>query len=178
MEASSEYKSEYFHGRIYAMTGASFKHNLIAMNITAALFGPLRDLGCFIFSGDMRVQVEQGNHYTYPDISVVCEKVAFEGERDDTILNPLVIMEILSDSTKNYERGSKFFAYRAIPSLKDYILVNQYACHVEHFHKSDTGQWVLDEWTNPDDMLVIRSPGIDLSLKTIYDRVHFTARKS
>jgi len=66
MEASSEFKSEYFHGRIYAMTGASFKHNLIAMNITAALFGPLRDLGCFIFSGDMRVQVEQGNHYAYP----------------------------------------------------------------------------------------------------------------
>ena len=173
IEASSEIKSEYFHGSIFAMTGASFNHNLITMNVSTTLFGPLRDLGCFIFSGDIRIQVQQGNHYTYPDISMVCNRVDFEGDRNDTILNPVAIIEVLSDSTKNYDRGSKFFAYRAIPSLKDYILIDQYACHVEYFRKNDAEQWVLEELTNSDDILVIRSLGIDLPLKTIYERVNW-----
>ncbi len=171
MEKNAGNKNEYFNGEIFAMTGASFNHNLIAVNITSALHGALREFPCYVLASDMKIQVEKAEHYVYPDVSIICDAIEFSRERDDVITNPIVLFEVLSDSTKDYDRGSKFMAYRSITSLKDYILVDQYSRHVEHFQKNDAGQWVLDEYNSQSDAFIIKSVGVELSLKTIYDRV-------
>ncbi len=171
MEEAAEYKSEYYQGEIFAMSGASFNHNLIAMNVSGYLHNLLQDSACFVFTGDMKIQVNEDSHYTYPDTSIVCGDVEFAENRNDVIANPLVIFEILSDSTKDYDRGSKFTAYRNIASLKDYILVDQYSYHVEYFHKNEAGQWSLREFKNMNDMFKISSTDVELSLKTVYHRV-------
>ncbi len=171
LEESAEYKSEYFHGETFAMTGASFNHNVIVMNVASRLHESFHDSNCFVLGGDMRIQADKAKHYTYPDLSVFCGNIEFVDDRDDTIANPVVIFEILSDSTKDYDRGSKFTAYRNIPSLKDYILIDQYACHVEYFFKNEAGSWSLDEFKSLDDTLKINSIDNELPLNTIYYRV-------
>ncbi len=171
MEEVAEYKSEYYQGEIFAMSGASFNHNVIAGNTFAALHSSLSDYDCIVFSSDMKIQVDKESHYTYPDISIVCGDVEFAENRNDVIANPLVIFEILSDSTKDYDRGSKFTAYRNIASLKDYILVDQHSYHVEYFHKNEADQWSLSEFKNVNDMFKISSTDVELSLKTVYHRV-------
>jgi Uma2 family endonuclease len=171
MEEVAEYKNEYYHGEIFAMSGASFHHNLIAMNVSGYLHGLLRDSECFVLSGDMKIQIDEDTHYTYPDICVVCGNIEFVGDRTDVIDNPLVIIEILSESTKDYDRGSKFTAYRNIASLKDYILIDQYTPHIEYFHKDKGERWTLSEYKNIDDTFKIISIDIVLSMKTVYHRV-------
>jgi len=171
MEESAEYKSEYYHGEVFSMTGASFNHNLIGGNIFSSIHTSLRGSTCFVFMSDMRVQVDQGKHYTYPDMSIACGEIDFADGRDDTIKNPVVIFEILSESTRDYDRGSKFKAYRKINALKDYILVDQYSFFIEYFHKNEEGKWVLDEYNNLNDVIKIKSIDIELSLDTIYDRL-------
>ena len=171
LERDAENKNEYFNGEIFAMTGASFNHNLIAVNISSALHGALQDSPCHVLASDMKIQADKARHYAYPDVSVVCHEVEFSGERDDVITNPIVLFEILSNSTKDYDRGSKFMAYRNIISLKDYILVDQYSLHVEHFQKNDKDQWVLDEYKSQSDVFTIKSVGVELSLRNIYARV-------
>jgi Uma2 family endonuclease len=121
----------------------------------------------------MKIQVDKAKHYVYPDVSIVCDTVEFSGERDDVVINPIVLFEILSAATKDYDRGSKFMAYRNVISLRDYILVDQYSFHVEHFQKNDNGQWVLDEYKSQSDAFIIKSLGVKLSLQNIYDRVKF-----
>lgn len=174
MERDAENKNEYFNGEIFAMTGASFNHNLIAVNITSSLHGALRDSPCYVLSSDMKIQVDKARHYVYPDVSIVCDRVEFSGERENIVVNPIVLFEILSVATRDYDRGSKFMAYRNVISLKDYILVDQYSLHVEHFQKNDKGQWVLDEYKSQSDAFIIKSigvEGVELSLQNIYDRV-------
>ena len=171
MEETAEYKHEYYHGEIFAMTGASFNHNLIAGNIFASCHESLHDSDCFVFMSDMRVQVDPAKHYAYPDMSIICGEIEFVDGRDDTLSNPIVIIEILSESTRDYDRGSKFKAYRKINSLKDYILVDQYSFYVEYFYKNEHGKWVLDEFDNLNDVIKIKSINLELSLNTIYDRV-------
>ena len=171
MEENAEYKNEYYHGEIFAMTGASFSHNLIAGNIFASCYQSLHDSDCYIFMCDMRVQVDPAKHYAYPDMSIICEEIDFADGRDDTLSNPVVIIEILSESTRDYDRGSKFKAYRKINSLRDYILVDQYSFYVEYFYKNEHGKWVLEEYDNLNDAIKIKSINLELSLSTIYDRV-------
>ena len=171
LERHAENKNEYCDGEIFAMTGASFNHNLIAVNISSALHGALQDSPCHVLASDMKIQADKARHYVYPDVSVVCHEVEFSGKRDDVITNPIVLFEILSNSTKDYDRGSKFMAYRNIISLKDYILVDQYSLHVEHFQKNDKGQWVLDEYKSQSDVFTLKSVGVELSLRNIYARV-------
>ncbi len=173
-EETSEIKSEYYHGEIFAMTGASFNHNIIAWNILAALHETLSHTDCFAFPSDMRIQVDEAKHYTYPDISIVCKDIAFAKGRDDTIKNPMVIIEILSDSTKAYDRGMKFTAYRKLPSLRDYILINQYRCQIEYFHKTGLNRWESEELNGIEEILNIRSVSIGLPLKSIYHRVNIS----
>ncbi|QTA86233.1 Uma2 family endonuclease [Desulfonema magnum] len=171
MEEAVEHKSEYYHGEIFAMTGASHNHNIIAVNIMASLHGSLSHSDCMTYTGDMKVQVDEARHYVYPDVSVVCGNIEFVGDRDDIIANPVVIFEILSRSTQSYDRGDKFKAYRKIRSLRDYILVDQYACHVEYFFKNKAGRWELDEFETLEESFKIQSLDVDLSLATIYYRV-------
>jgi Uma2 family endonuclease len=171
MEKAAEYKHEYYHGEIFVMTGASFNQNLIAGNIFARIHASLQLSDCYVFMSDMRVQIDPAKHYTYPDMSIVCGEINFVDGRDDTINNPIVIVEILSESTRDYDRGSKFKAYRKIKSLQDYILVDQYSFYIEYFYKNEHGKWVLDEYAKLNDTIKIRSIDIELSLETIYDRV-------
>jgi Uma2 family endonuclease len=171
MEEADEFRNEYYHGEIFAMTGASFNHNLIAGNIFACCHEYFQDSDCYVFMSDMRVQVDPAKHYTYPDLSITCGDIDFVDGRDDTVSNPVAIIEILSESTRDYDRGSKFKAYRKISSLTDYILVDQYSYYVEYFYRNEHGKWVLDEYDNVGDVLNIQSINLELSLNTIYDRV-------
>ncbi len=171
MEETAAYKNEYHHGEIFAMTGASHCHNLIAMNVAAELHTRLREKDCFVYSSDMKIELDPAHHYVYPDVTIVCGEVRFAQGRDDVVTNPIVLMEILSESTKDYDRGSKFAAYRKLPSLKEYVLIDQYSRHVEHFQRTDDNRWVLADLDRPDDVLILPSVGVDLPLSRIYDRV-------
>ncbi|MDM8522476.1 Uma2 family endonuclease [Desulfococcaceae bacterium HSG8] len=171
MEEAAEYKSEYYHGEIFAMSGASHNHNMIAGNIFAALHSTLRDSDCVVYISDMKVQIDEARHYTYPDVSIVCGDIGFAAGRNDTITNPAVIIEILSESTKDYDRGGKLAAYRKIASLLEYILIDQYSCHVEYFFKNEAGIWESEEYKDMNDSLKIRSADAELALSEVYYRV-------
>ncbi|MGZ8219469.1 Uma2 family endonuclease [Methylomagnum sp.] len=142
LERAAEYKSEYVDGHIYAMTGASREHGLIAFNIAGELRNLLRDRPCEAFISDMRVKAAKARSYRYPDIAVVCGKPEFEDQHADTLLNPTLIIEILSPSTEATDRGRKFAEYQRIPSLLEYILVSQDQPRIERFARQSEG-WLL-----------------------------------
>jgi len=174
-EEHAEYKSEYYHSELFAMSGASFHHNLIAGNLFACLHASLGRSDCFVLGSDMKIEVDKARHYTYPDLSIVCGDVRFAANRNDTVSNPVVIAEILSESTRDYDRGSKFTAYRNITSLKDYLLVDQYSPHAEYFFRDEKGRWGLEEYRSEDDCFIIKSVNAEISMKQIYHRVKFSA---
>ena len=176
MEETAERKSEFFDGEVFAMAGASIAHNLIAANVTAALHRALAAGPCRVFPGDMRVEVSPGHHYAYPDVSVVCGEIQRGAGRDDTIANPRLIVEILSASTRDYDRGSKFTAYRGIPALADYVLIDQYTIHVEHYGRTDDRKWWLTDHRRIDEVLELTSLAVRLPLSKIYHRVRPAAR--
>lgn len=173
-ERVAESKHEYFNGEIFAMTGAKVNHNRIGSNINRHLGNQLADRPCDIFLSDMRVKVQKINKYTYPDIVVVCGDLELEDHNFDTLLNPMVIIEILSNSTELYDRGEKFTHYRLIPSLKEYILVSRYHCQIEKFVRGDDGIWRLfDPCTNMEESIRIETIDCELPLSDIYYRVEF-----
>ncbi len=173
-ERASEIKHEYFNGEIFAMTGAKVNHNRIGSNINRHLGNQLADRPCDIFLSDMRVKVQSINKYTYPDIVVVCGDLELEDQKFDTLLNPIIIIEILSNSTELYDRGKKFLHYRLIPSLKEYILVSQYHCQIEKFVRGDDGIWRLfDPHTDMEESIKIDAIDCELLLSDIYNRVEF-----
>ena len=174
MEETSEYKSDYYAGELFAMTGASVNHSLVVSNVLTAFNNALRNSDCYVFPSDMKVELERAQHYVYPDISVVCGGIKYAANRNDVISNPVVIIEILSESTKDYDRGTKFQAYRKVFSLRDYILIDQDMVHVEYFYKNESGFWTLEEFDNPNDCLSVKSIHTELSLKDIYYRIEFT----
>ncbi|QTA79483.1 Putative restriction endonuclease type II, DUF820 [Desulfonema limicola] len=169
-EEQAEYKSEYYNGEIFAMTGASVNHNLICTNIIIALGTQLKE-PCLVFPSDIKVEIDPANHYVYPDISVVCGEIEYGAGRNDVITNPKVIFEILSRSTGNYDRGDKFVAYRSLVSLTDYILVNQYAVIIEHFTIKKPDLWELRVYRSFNDFMVIDSIDASIELKDIYKNI-------
>ncbi|MDI6794971.1 MAG: Uma2 family endonuclease [bacterium] len=171
MEKLSEYKSEYFYGEIFAMAGGTPNHNRITINLAGTLNAAFKDKFCEAFASDLRVQVEKGRHYTYPDVVVVCGELEFAEKRKDTIINPVIIMEVLSDSTKDYDRGTKFTVYRNIKTLQDYILIDQDIVHIEYFSKKEDGTWRLQEYFNMEEVLTLESIQVKISIKEIYNRV-------
>lgn len=173
MEEKSDLKHEYYKGEIFAFAGASFNHNKISSNISAAIHSNLINIDCDVVSNDLRVWVKEKDFFTYPGILVICSKPEFFNDRTDTVINPVLIIEVLSDSTKNYDRGEKFEFYRTIPSLKDYILVDQYKIHLEYFSKTSENKWVLTEYFKKSDALTIPGINVNILLEDIYDRVDF-----
>jgi Uma2 family endonuclease len=143
LEELAEYKSEYYQGEIFAMSGGSPSHALIATNFARALGNALQGSGCRVYNSDLRVHVPAITFYAYPDISVVCGKLELTGDRQDNLANPVLIVEVLSPSTESYDRGEKFSLYRSIPSLREYVLVAQNRLSVEVFHRNDAGIWEL-----------------------------------
>ena len=171
-ERSTDSKSEYFSGEIFAMAGASRAHNLISSNVSAALTVQLRDRPREVYVNDMRVQADQSRQYSYPDVVVVCGEPQFRDGREDTLSNPLVIVEVLFPSTEANDRGEKFLRYRQISSLTDYILILQNTRHLEHFVKQIDGSWRMTE-ADEGETVVLTSLGCALSLGDIYNNVKF-----
>ncbi len=172
-ERAAERKSEYFRGEVFAMAGASPAHVLIVTNIAAALHGQLRDRPCRVYTTDLRVKVSASGLYTYPDVVVICGELLFDDALKDTALNPTLILEVLSDSTKDYDRGEKFEQYRKIPSFAEYVLIAQDHCHVEHFVKQANGDWLLSETEQIEDALNLPTINGTLRLAAVYENVPF-----
>ena len=170
-ERQAEQKSEYFNGEIFAMSGASPRHVLIVTNVVAELRGQLKKRSCTVYSTDLRVRVSATGLYTYPDVVVVCETPQFDDERKDTLLNPTLIVEVLSDSTKDYDRGDKFEQYRTLPSFVEYVLIAQDKHHVEHFVRQPDKRWILAETNRLEDVITLTSIGCTLALQEVYDKV-------
>lgn len=176
-ERKAAEKSEYINGHVYAMAGASRVHNLIALNAASELRAQVRGRPCEVYANDMRVKVERTGMYTYPDVVGLCDGPRFEDDSVDTLLNPAVIIEVLSPSTERYDRGEKFAHYRRLESLREYILIAQDIRRVEHYRR-EGDSWVLTEISEPDAALDIPSLSATLRLSDIYDRVEFPAAGS
>lgn len=172
-ERASDTKHEYFQGDVFAMAGGTARHSIITTNISASLHSQVRQRICTVYSSDMRVKVQQHTLYTYPDVSVVCGESQYEDEREDTLLNPTVIIEVLSPSTENYDRGKKSQFYRTIPSLQEYILVAQDDIHIEHFVRHSDHQWLFSETTLRDREILLASIDCSVALEDVYARISF-----
>ena len=172
IERKAEYKSEYSDGEMYAMSGASREHNLISLNIASELRSQLRGSPCETYTSDMRVRITPPRRYLYPDVVVVCGDAEFDDDAVDTLTNPLVIVEVLSPSTENYDRTTKRAWYRRIESLQEYVLVSQDSPHVERYVKRDEG-WALTDTDGLEATIRLESIGCELALSEIYDRVTF-----
>ncbi len=172
-ERESELRNEYFDGEIFAMTGASRQHNQISANIVRVLGNQLLEKPCSVFSSDMKVKIKEIGKYTYPDMVVVCEEEEFEDENNDVLLNPIVIIEILSDSTEAYDRGDKFAHYQLLNSFTEYILVSQYFCRIEKFTRQDDGTWIYSKYQSNDHVVKIESVNCELPVSEIYRKVSF-----
>ncbi|MCC6552512.1 MAG: Uma2 family endonuclease [Polyangiaceae bacterium] len=168
-ERRSETKSELLHGVIVAMAGASPKHNAIVMNLGAALKLRLKGRRCLVFPSDQRVHVEATGLFTYPDVTVVCDKPRLHPKDRDTLLNPKVVVEVLSSSTEAYDLGAKFAHYQSIRSFEEYVLVTQSGKRVEHFRRIETGQWLLTVSEGDDSVLVLPALGCEIPLSEIYE---------
>lgn len=174
-ERLSETKHEYIDGEIVPMVGASREHNLIAINIAAELRARLRGERAEVYGSDMRVKVTAAGRYTYPDVSVVCGEPQFEDAEVDTLLNPKLIVEVLSASTEADDRGEKFQQYRLLDSLTDYLLPAQDEYRIEHFFRTADGRWQFTEATGRDGVLPLPSIGCGLPLAEAYLKVPIRA---
>jgi len=174
-ERAADYKSEYFDGEILAMAGASKLHNVVAGNIFAKLHAQLEGRSCEVYSSDMRLKVSPTGLYTYPDVVVACGEAKFEDDEIDTLLNPILIVEVLSKSTESHDRSTKFEHYSKLKSLQEYLLVAQNRPRVELFTKQGEGSWMLSTFENLEDVVKLVSIDCELALKDIYLKVNFNA---
>jgi Uma2 family endonuclease len=175
IERRAEYKSEFLNGEMFAMSGASRAHNLIATNVTRELSGQLRGRPCETYASDMRVKVSETGLYTYPDVLVVCGEAEFEDAQVDTLLNPTVIVEVLSPSTEAYDRGEKFAQFRELASLREYVLITQDRPRIERFRRSEGQDWLFSAVDGLEESAHLTSIGCDLALADVYERVQFPA---
>ena len=171
LETESETRSEYRNGEIVPMTGGTPTHNEITNNLNVLLRTSLKGQPYRIFLLDQRLWVPDRKLYTYPDVMVVPRPVLLQTGRKDTITNPIFIAEVLSNSTKNYDRGEKFAAYRTIPTFQEYLLVDQYGICVEHYVKQNANQWLLTACDRPDTKISLASISVQLSLADLYEDV-------
>jgi len=178
LERQAAYKSEYFAGETFAMAGASERHNMIVTNISREISLQFKGRPCKNYSNDLRVRISSTGLYTYPDVVAICGEAQFEDEHQDTLLNPTVIVEVLSPSTEAYDRGEKSWHYRQIASLAEYLLVAQDRRHIEHYVRQADGQWLLSETGNLQDTIHLPSINCDLALAEVYDKVEIAAEKS
>jgi Uma2 family endonuclease len=173
MERAASEKHEFAFGEIYAMGGASARHVEIVSNIVRELGNLLRQRPCRVYSTDLRLCVDANHRYTYPDVVVVCGQPQFLDRELDTLLNPDLIVEVLSESTRNYDRGDKFQQYRGIPSFREYLLVDQAKAHVERYAKQNDGTWSLWETDSLTEVVQLESIKVTLPLSEIYFKIDF-----
>jgi Uma2 family endonuclease len=166
-ERGAQEKHEYYKGEVFSMSGAGLRHNIIFSNLFGEIVVKLKGKSCQPFGSDMRLHIPENTLFTYPDISVYCRELNDELE-DDNAINPTVLLEILSPSTRDYDRGGKFKLYREIPTLKEYVLVDTDSILVEVFRINQSGHWELEEYKSPDTVLQFTSLSISVTLKDIY----------
>ncbi len=174
-ERLSETRSEYIDGGVYPMTGASLNHTVIVFSIGAELTPQLRSSPCRVAGIDLKVRMPDSRKFFYPDVTVVCGEPQFHDDRKDIILNPVLVVEVLSKSTEAFDRGAKFEAYRTVESLKEYLLVAQDRPFVEHFVRNDAGKWEYASAIGPESSLTLPSIGCTLNLGAVYDKVDFNS---
>jgi Uma2 family endonuclease len=172
LEEQSETRHAYQNGEIIEMTGGSFDHNQISLNLALSLRLSSKQQNYSVCMADMRLWIPRPRQATYPDVMVIAGEPIFQEKRTDTVMNPVLIAEVLSKSTSAYDRSDKFAYYRTIPELREYVLIDQYTCHVEQFSKTDRG-WLLTEYESLEDLLNLSALNLHLSLKDLYDRVIF-----
>ena len=172
-ERVAEYKSEFYQGEIFAMTGGSPTHNDIGVNLVSSLKNRLRGSRCRPSASDQRIRIPANGLCTYPDASVVCGDREFDDIDTDAITNPVVIFEVLSKSTERYDRGKKFDLYRELESLQEYVLVSQTEAQVERFVRQDDGDWLLSVLKGPAAILNFASLDVSLTLSEIYEDIEF-----
>jgi len=172
IERAAEFRSEYLNGEMFAMSGATARHNIVVNNLGRALHAQLRGR-CRYFTTDLRLLIPATGLYTYPDLMVICGEIEFSGDRQDIVTNPRFIAEILSKSTADYDRGGKFVHYRSLPGLADYMIAAQDSVRVEHWSRQPDGSWVLREYSSLADAVQIASVGAEVRLASIYEDVDF-----
>ena len=173
LEEKALYKSEYRNGEIIPMTGGTTNHNQIALNFASSLLYVIRGKKYRVFIGDVRLWIPEYREYTYPDVIVTDGKPIYAGKNNTTVTNPLLIVEVLSKSTKNYDQGDKFTFYRSIPQFKEYVLVEQNQYQVMHYSKTNKGEWIFREYKSEDDIVKLQHLDFEISLVDIYQDVNF-----
>ncbi|MBE9209676.1 Uma2 family endonuclease [Nostoc sp. LEGE 06077] len=171
LEIASQTRSEYRNGAIIPMTGGTPDHNELAINLAALLKSSLRGKPYRIFATDQRLWVPNRNIYTYPDVMVVEKPLQLQTGRSDTVINPCLIAEVLSKSTQDYDHGEKFSAYRTIESFCEYLLIDQYSIHVEHYVKTAANQWLLSEYYDPHITLSLNTFDAHIPIIDIYENI-------
>ncbi|AOX01405.1 hypothetical protein BJP34_19925 [Moorena producens PAL-8-15-08-1] len=173
LEEAADYKSEYRDGEIVPMAGGTTNHNKIALNFAAHLKFALKGQAYDIYIGDVRLWIPDYRHYTYPDIMVIKGKPIYTGKGKTTVMNPLLIVEVLSKSTRNYDQGEKFLYYRSIPHFQEYILIDQARYHVIQHTKTSEGKWLLTEQSAENGILELSTIDFKLNFSDIYEGVNF-----
>ena len=173
-EETATVRSEYLAGELFPMAGGTSNHNRIAVSLCSALDARLELGRCEVFSGDLKLWVADYDLFTYPDAMVVCGPVHYFPERTDAIANPTVIVEVLSKSTRGLDQGEKFAWYRALASLQDYLLVDQYRVHIDCYHKLANGRWLLTEYTADDEIITLESINVEIPVRQLYQRVDWS----
>ena len=173
LEVASEIRSEFHNGEIVPMTGGTPAHNKIASALNALLWFGLRGKPYSVFVTDQRLLIPEGNLYTYPDVMVIGNPVQLQPGRKDTVIDPILIAEVLSDSTEGYDRGDKFAAYRTIPTFQEYLLINQHKAHVEHYVKQAEHQWLFTEYDGREAKLCLTTIALEVALAELYENVEF-----
>ena len=172
---SRDEKYEYVAGQVYAMTGASFNHNLITSNLVRTLGNRLESGPCLVLANDMRLRIEAADACVYPDVMVLCDSPAFHDQRRDVLTNPVVVFEVISPSTEGYDRGSKFGFYRTLPSLRHYVLIAQDRLGVDVFTRQADGHWLLEAYDAcPKAEVALVAIGCTLLVSEIYANVDLT----
>jgi len=178
IERKAEYKSEYYRGEMFAMAGASREHNLLVAHLLRDLGNQLRGKPCEVYPSDMRVRVSSTGLYIYPDVVAVCGEPRLLDNQMDILLNPRVIIEVLSPSTEAYDRGRKFEHYQSIDSFKEYLLLASDRVHADLFTRQPDGRWLLTSATHLEDSLDLQSVGCSLALAGLYEKIDFADPES
>lgn len=174
LERKAEFKSEYYQGEIFAMSGASLAHNKITINFLSVLSIRLKGKSCRPYGSDLRLHIPVNSLYTYPDITVVCGKEELLDNNFDTLLNPVFIAEVLSPTTRDYDTGGKFALYRSIESLKEYWTISSFEHRLQKYVKNESNNtWILSETVNVKDSIQLESLELGVSMEELYDGVTF-----
>jgi hypothetical protein len=174
LEEKADYKNEYRDGEIISMTGGTTQHNKLALNLATGLNVALNDLNYEIYIGDVKLWIPRYREFTYPDVMVIEGQPVYYSTNTTIVTNPLLIAEVLSKSTKDYDRGDKFLYYRSIPEFKEYILIDQTQYYVMQYVKTSENQWILTEYETEDAMINLSSINVELSLKQLYKKINFS----